>query len=860
MKITPKTAYSIRVSIARKFALSIGVMSLLSGIVIAALLVSLTIRHEHDHLKQILDHLHISVEEILVEALWLTNDDLLQTVLDGYVKLPGIEKVVLGKNDGVVFQEGEAVSKDFFMHSHDLIYRYQGQDVKLGHIAVTVGMDPVNKKIFYETLFLLAVIGLLAVLGGAGTILLFYRLVGRHLQSIADHCGALNWSNLKTPLILQRKPPKKSSDELDLITISLNETCVSLDSSMSEVQVKESLYKTIVTNSSDTILRMDRQGRIIYANPAAEEQNGNRWQECLDRELSRETFHRIYQSKQSSEIKLHFSDETTGKGDTSFMLKLVPEISRDGSVVGIVGIARNITMEDQKEDLLRAVFKHSPMPMAIAEIDSGKCYDVNDSFVKATGYQRDNIVDKSSIAVGFNSSENRDLVKKQLEMYGFFDDLELDFTHYNGSTMTCRWSGQIINVLGSKKMLSLFHDVTMENKMRREQQVLELQLLQASKIEAIGTLAGGIAHDFNNILMAILGYGQMALEGTPQESPVHRDLKQILLAAQRATQLTKQILLFSRQGKNELSPYRLQEIIKEVVKLLRSTIPATIEIATDIDMNCRPALLDPTQIHQVLMNILTNARQAVGGRYGKIVLTLREVDWSPTLVSVDGQPLKQCTYLQLIIEDSGEGMAPEVLSRIFEPFFTTKVKGEGTGMGMAVCHGIISRHKGTIKVVSSPGKGAKFIINLPVTEDSEIGLRPMMKDVSALQGCERLLLVDDEKELLSMLERSLAILGYQTVSFSDSIEGLKYFRGHMDELDMVITDMTMPHLNGAEMSKKMLELRPDLPIIICTGYSDVLDAEAAHEMGIRSYILKPVIISELATRMRKIFDGQNTEN
>lgn len=858
MKTLPKTEYLIRVSIGRRFAAAIGAVSLLSGVVISLFLISLTVRHEHDHVLQMLDHLHTSGEEILLEGLWLTNNAIVQTVVAGYVKLPGIEKVVLEKEDGVVFQAGEAVSSDYVMHSHDLIYRYQGQGINLGHIAVTVGLDSLNKKIFTQIVFLLFVIGLLAFLGGAGTIFLFYRLVGRHLESVADYCGALEWSNLKTPLTLQRTPPKKFGDELDLITKALNETCVSLDKSMSEVQVKESLCNTIVTNSSDTILRFDTNGRIVYANPVAAELQGNGWQECLDRTVSRDTFVGIYETKQCVEVKLHFSDGTMDRETTSFILKLAPEISSDGTVVGIVGIARDITIEDQKEALLRAVFNHAPMPMAIQEIDSGVFYDVNNRFLSATGYLRENVIGKSAVTVGFNNSENHDMIKKKLDIYGCFDDLELDFTKCAGTTMTCLWSGQIINVLGSRKLLSLFHDVTEENKMRAEQQAIELQLLQASKIEAIGTLAGGIAHDFNNILMAILGYGQMALKETPPGSSVHRDLKQILLAGQRAAQLTKQILLFSRQGKDKFSPCRLQELTKEVVKLLRSTIPTTIEIATDIDMDCRPALLDPVQMHQVLMNILTNARQSVGGGHGKITLTLREVDWNPSLVSVDGQPLMQCTYLELVIEDSGKGMTPEVLTRIFEPFFTTKAKGEGTGMGMAVCHGIISKHKGSIKVESSPGDGARFIIHLPVADNFENDLQVEANDISSIQGSERILLIDDEKELLEMLERALSILGYQTVCFSDSIAGLDYFREHMGELDMVITDMTMPNLTGAEMSQDMLELRPDLPIIICTGYSEVLDRETAYDMGITAYILKPVIISELTTRMRAIFTGRNS--
>jgi len=421
--------------------------------------------------------------------------------------------------------------------------------------------------------------------------------------------------------------------------------------------------------------------------------------------------------------------------------------------------------------------------------------------------------------------------------------------------MTCRCSGQIIDVLGNKKLLSIFQDVTLEKKMLSEQRALEHQALQSSKIEAIGTLAGGIAHDFNNILMAILGYGQMALEETPPGTSVHSDLQQILLAGRRASELTKQILLFSRQGKDELSPYKLQAVVKEVIKLLRSTMPSTIEIATDINTKCRPALLDPTQIHQVLMNILTNAKQAIGASHGKIEIILREVDWTISMLSVDGKAMKKGRCLELSIKDSGKGMSSETLSRIFEPFLTTKVKGEGTGMGMAVCHGIISKHSGSITVDSSPGKGTKFNIYLPVTEESDQDLMAKIDNSVSIQGNERIMLVDDEKELLKMQDRSLTKLGYQTVCFSESIDALEYFQEHSDEIDMLVTDMTMPHLTGAELSQKILQFCPDLPIIICTGYSEVLDAETAYEIGIKSYILKPVIISELATKMRIIFDG-----
>ena len=855
MKERTNTAFGVRGSIGSRFAAIIALISLVSGIVVALVLASVNTKHAHNDYKRMIERLHASSEAILVQGLWLTNEEVVQSVLDGFLNLPGVEEIVLSREDGTVLKKGTAASEEFFHHEHDLTYRYNDQVIVLGRLSVRVGLDSVNKKIVNETIQLSLVVLLLALFGGAGTIFLFYTLVGRHLQNIADHCGALEWTNLHFPFILNRKGKKKWGDELDQIAHSLNETCVSLSRSMSEVQEKESLFKTIVTSSSDTILRFDVDGLITYENPSAQEQFDSNWQDFIDKKVNRKTFQEICKTKQSIEVKLHATDQPKKHNSQSFNLMLTPGISSDGNVESISGIARDISMQEQKDVLLRAVFNHAPMLMAIEEIDSGKFYDVNDRFIEVTGYTRDRLLGKSSVTVGFNSVENWDLIKIHLSSNGFFDDLELDLTHFDVTTLMCRCSGQIINVFGNKKLLLIAQDVTLENKMLSEQRALEHQVLQSSKIEAIGTLAGGIAHDFNNILMAILGYGQMALEDTPPGTSVHSDLQQILVAGRRASELTKQILLFSRQGKDELAPYKLQEVVKEVIKLLRSTMPATIEIATNIDMKCSPSLLDPTQIHQVLMNILTNARQAIGASHGKIKVILKEIDWNTSLLSVDGKPLEKGKYLELSIEDSGNGMSPEILSRIFEPFFTTKAKGEGTGMGMAVCHGIISKHNGSLTVESSPGKGTTFKIYLPVTEESDQVLRAKIEDSSGIQGNERIMLVDDEKELLKMQDRSLQKLGYQTICFSKSLDALEYFQEHSGEIDMVVTDMTIPQLTGAELSQKMLLLRPDLPIIICTGYSEVLDAETAYKIGIKSYILKPVIISELATKMRIIFDG-----
>ncbi|TKB06923.1 ATP-binding protein [Desulforhopalus sp. IMCC35007] len=857
MNSKQKATFRVRYSVGRKFAVIIALISLLAGIALALVLAKINIRHAHNEFQQMVERLHLSSEKALVKSLWLKNDDMVQSIIEGLDNLPGVEEIRLIQEDGQVMQTGKAISKKYYSHTHDLIFNSLGKDIYLGNLSITIGLDAVNRSIFIDTLKLCLVVGVLALLVGVGTISIFYLLVGRHLQDIASHCAGLDWSNLAIPLALKRRLSESGEDELGQITTSLNQTCISLKKKMSEVQEKESLFKTIVVNSSDAILRFDRDGKITYINPAAQKQRAEKWQESLDEKLEPVVFKQVCEEKDSIEVKLQF-DGAVGKNQMrSFQLKLTPEIGSDGSVESIIGIARDITIQDQKDKLLQAVFTHAPMLMIIEEIDSGEVYDVNDRFTATTGYLRQDILGKKLVALGFTSESNRGLIKEHLDKQGFFDDLEMDFVHRDGRTLTLRCSGQVINVLGNKKRLSICQDITMEKKMLVERRSMEQQLLQASKLEAIGTLAGGIAHDFNNILMAIIGYGQMALEDTPRSSSVHGDLKQILLAGRRAAELTKQILLFSRQGIGEMAPYKLQGIVKEVVKLLRSTIPATIELVTDIDEKSRAALLDPTQIHQVLMNILTNARQAIGAGHGKITIGLREIDWNASLLSTDGQPLKKGSYLELIIEDSGAGMSPEVVSRIFEPFFTTKAKGEGTGMGMAVCHGIIAKHKGSIAVESALGVGTKFSIYLPVSEEQETA-RADLVDRSAMKGSERLLLVDDEKELLEMQQRSLENLGYQTTSFFSSVQALAYFKKHSDSIDMVITDMTIPQMTGAEMSEQMLALRPDLPIIICTGYSEVLDADTASRMGIAFFVLKPVIIHQLAIQMRKIFDGSAT--
>ena len=395
------------------------------------------------------------------------------------------------------------------------------------------------------------------------------------------------------------------------------------------------------------------------------------------------------------------------------------------------------------------------------------------------------------------------------------------------------------------------YDLTERIEAEKEKKDLGRQLRQAQKMEAVGTLAGGIAHDFNNILSAVIGFTEMAMEDAPPDSALTYNMEQVLQAGLRAKHLVQQILAFSRQSEHEMKPVQLDRIIKEACALLRASLPTTIDIRTDI-RTAAFIMGDPTQMHQVLMNLGTNAGHAMRDRGGRLVVMLREA----TLEEVREKGLPRMdaeAYLQLVVQDTGQGIPPTIMDRIFDPFFTTKEHTEGTGMGLSVAHGIIKSHGGLIDVESQVGRGTTFHIYLP-----KIMPRAKAHQHNALplpSGSERVLLVDDETMLVDMGRQVLTRLGYQVTACTNSVEALQHFQKDPAAFDLVITDMTMPHLTGKELATALLKIKPALPIILCTGFSETITEETAKRIGIKAFILKPIVMSDLAETMRKVLDS-----
>jgi len=393
--------------------------------------------------------------------------------------------------------------------------------------------------------------------------------------------------------------------------------------------------------------------------------------------------------------------------------------------------------------------------------------------------------------------------------------------------------------------VSVTRDITNEIQMEKE-------LRQAQKMEAIGTLAGGIAHDFNNILAAIMGYTELATIQAPEESPVHQNLERVIVSTKRAKDLVRQILTFSRQTDQEIQPVQMKIIVKEALKMLRATLPSTIEFKFEILAESDSVFADPTQIHQILMNLCTNASHAMesGG-----ILTVRLDEYQVDDENIDFFPeLTPGSFIRLIVKDTGCGIEAENIDRIFEPFFTTKEPGKGTGMGLAMIHGVVNGCGGAVRVKSEVGKGTEFHVLLPKYEGDQTPTEESIPD-KMIPGKESVLFVDDEKALVAMAEEGLKRMGYHVHMETDSQVALKVFSENPQAFDLVITDLTMPRMTGIELSRALLEIRPDIPIILYSGLLGEISPEEIEAVGIRAFLSKPLMLKQLSLAIRQVLDA-----
>ena len=613
-----------------------------------------------------------------------------------------------------------------------------------------------------------------------------------------------------------------------------------------------------------------KNGTVIY---------NRQWAEMLGYMLAEvdpdiDTWHQLIHPDDKpnvmAKLQAHFKNETpvyeaeyrmrTKKGGWKWILDRGKVLEKDdsGKPLRASGVHQDITERKLAEEALRKseevknrlaiVVEQATESIVVTDIEGNIEY-VNPAFEKHSGYKAEEVLGKNSRFLKSGKHEKKVYAKLwQTVLAGESWKGMLDNLAKNGK----QFSEEAIIFPIKNEQNRIINLCKIARNVDREIE-LEGQLQQAQKMETIGTLAGGIAHDFNNILTPILGYTDMIIQNMEKSNPYYEDLEHILLGAYRAKELIEQILLFSRQTDKERKVLALQPLIKETLKLLRPTIPVTVEIKTQIDPKCKNVLANATQIHQVIMNLCTNAWQAMEQSGGTISIILDQV----TLINGDTKNFHKLSageYARLTVSDTGPGIKADILDRIFDPFFTTKEVSKGTGLGLSVVHGIVTNHNGEVIARSELNKGTKFQVYLPVVTDIEFDETTHAEKIEG--GTENIIIVDDDISVGGMVKAVLDSYGFSTQVFDSAPEALNVIKENPGEYELIISDLTMPKMTGLNLAEKLMKQFPFIPVILMTGYGDNLDESDLRKYGVKKLISKPIIIKDLVKTVRGILDGK----
>ncbi|MGB3224610.1 MAG: PAS domain-containing protein [Desulforhopalus sp.] len=656
------------------------------------------------------------------------------------------------------------------------------------------------------------------------------------------------------------QPIMTGSEEISSLILSLVEITdlVAQKKTRDQIFLAKSEWETTVDALEDIVTIQDMERRIVRANKKAHELFGYPLGQ-LKGELCYEIFHNKSYPCEECPATLTSKDHSSHTGimynhvlDKTFNISSFPILDRDGNMYQFVHVARDITqslLNESEKNRLMAAIEQASESVVIASKTREIQY-VNPAFEATTGYGRNE-------AIG----ENLNFLKSGVHDQQFYDSMWTTLGNkqvWRGRLTNRKKDGTLIKEDATisavlDKSGEIINYVALKRDVTREE-ILEQQLRQGMKMEALGTLAGGIAHDFNNILSAMLGYAEIAKGRLSVDHRAKKDLDHVIASGDRAVDLVKQILTFSRrESYGQFRLFKLQYIIKEVIKLLRPSLPATIEVKHEIDNSCRSVFADSGQIYQVLLNLCTNARQAIGKEHGCITIKLNEIKPAGQMVGVEFFKDSKI-ILDLEVSDTGCGIEKEMLDKIFDPFFTTRKKEQGTGLGLAVVHGIIKKHKGEISITSTVGEGTSVHVYLSA-DGGKVDNSKAISFAKPKSFCnERIMIIDDEIAVAEVLRLRLRKEGYKVTVFNNSIAAVTHFRTHPDCCDLVITDMLMPEMTGVELAREFIALRGDIPIILLTGHFDNIDKKRVRQLGVRELLLKPVKKEELYQAIRKVLD------
>lgn len=630
----------------------------------------------------------------------------------------------------------------------------------------------------------------------------------------------------------------------------------------------EEKYRFLAENIQDIIFIQDMDLNLTFVSPAVTSLFGATVEEVLNSDLasymtpaSYEKGKRDFQkyaalAREDRDVHIPLMEyEYIRKDGSTFWgeLKLGFLYDEGGNPIGMQGVLRDIDerkrMQEvllERESLFRTIFDLSPQAISLTEVGTGKLREVNQTFCELTQFKREELIGKTTTELSLYSEKDRQRFVKKIRTSGRVHGMEMDFKAKDGSMLNTLMFSKVISLTREKLLLTIFLDMT-------ERKRLEAMLRHAQKMEAVGTLAGGIAHDFNNLLQAILGYAQILLLDKNPHDQEYEKIEAIDKMARRGGDLTRRLLIYARKMQSRPKPLNLNHNIIQTCKVLERTLPKMIAIALDLSEDLGVVNCDPIEFEQIIMNLSINARDAMP-EGGRLHIETRNVLLDKQFCS-SHLGAREGAYVLIRVSDTGSGIEHALMNHIFEPFFTTKETGKGTGLGLAMVYGIVKAHKGYITCSSTPGNGTTFEIYFPVLdgEHAEEGKGPRMKDATP-RGSQNILVVDDEELVRNSTRDMLEHFGYSVFLTESGEAALEIYRNRGPEIDLVILDLGMPGMGGHQCLKELLQLNPDIKVIIASGYSPGTLEEDLLEHGAREFVGKPYQVENLLETVQKVLD------
>ncbi len=860
-------------SIAKSFVFYILIFSSFIALISTSIQLFFEYKRDISVIERTAEQIEKSHKSTISQALWTYDTLILESQLKGIKTLPGVVYACIKKNKKILKKIGiESHDQKVMTYKYVLRHQVKSKDLQLGSLEFEISLSDVYEHLWDRVVLILITQTLKTFFVSIFILFLFHFIVGRHLNNMATCARSTNLKNLENNFSLNRKGGKSNkADELGLVESALNSMRVKLLDEMKTVlrtqtalKHAEEKYRRLTENAKDMIYRMSLpDGKYEYVSPAAENIFGyppEVWYEnpILIQNIIHPDFHEYFSKKWKlllkGEVSPTYEYQIQYRDNKRRWIhqRNVGVRDKKGKLIAIEGIVTDITDLKKSEKALQdshkrflTVLNSIDATIYVVDIDNFEILFMNQCMIESFGKDMtgkicwdvyrgeseqcthcpiDKIVDKDGNPKGVHIWQTKNPITQKW---------------YLNYDRAIEWiDGRIVK-------LQVATDIT-------EFKRMEDELRQAHKMESVGTISGGIAHDFNNILGIIIGNAELAIEDIPDWSPAQENMKEIKIAGMRARDIVKQLLSFSRKTEQAQKNIQVLPIIKESIKLIRSSIPTTIDIQLNAEDIEGVIKADPTQIHQILINMCTNAAHAMDENGGHLIINLSEIHLD-SISKYQFQDVEPGVYIQLTIEDTGIGIDRSIVNRIFDPYFTTKEVGKGSGMGLAVVHGIVKSCNGSISVYSEPEKGTTFKFLFPSVGKESSKEKKSTNKIPT--GNERILFVDDEEALAKIGANMLKLLGYDVVHETNAPRALDLIKAEPHRFDLIITDMTMPTLTGDQLSQKILEINPELPIILCTGFSHKIDSESALKMGIKQYIEKPFNKKQLATLIRKVLSN-----